>query len=78
VLWDQRGLGRGSLLIADGHLIALGDQGDLVMAEATPRDYVEQARWKALNGPCWNVPVLSGGKLYLRNEGTLLAVDLKG
>jgi len=32
VLWDQRGLGRGSLLIADGHLIALGDQGDLIMA----------------------------------------------
>ena len=76
--WDQRGLGRGSLLIADRHLIVLSEQGELILAEAKPDAYAEKARWKALQGPSWNVPVLSGGKLYLRDEKQLLAVELTG
>lgn len=78
VKWDQRGLGRGSLLIADRQLIVLGEQGDLVLAEASPQAFVEKARWKALQGICWTVPVLANGRLYLRNERALLAVDLTG
>jgi len=77
IKWDQRGLGRGSVLAADGRLILLGDQGDLVLAEAKPDAYVEQARWKALQGSCWTAPILANGLLYLRNENTLLAVDLR-
>jgi outer membrane protein assembly factor BamB len=74
--WDRTGLGRGSVLLADGLMIALGDRGQLVLAEATPTAYVEKARWQALDGVCWSVPVLANGRLYLRNESTLLAVDL--
>jgi outer membrane protein assembly factor BamB len=74
--WDKGGLGRGSLLIADGKLIALGEQGTLVLAEATPKAYVELARWQALEGTCWSVPVLANGALYLRNEKRMLAIDL--
>ena len=58
-------------------LIILGDQGDLVLAEASPAAYTEQARWKALpRGPCWTGPALADGRLYLRNETALVAVDL--
>lgn len=77
VKWEQPGLGRGSLLIADGKLIVLGERGDLVLAEATPSAYVETARWKALEGTCWSVPVLANGRLYLRNENTILAVEMR-
>jgi outer membrane protein assembly factor BamB len=76
VKWDKTGLGKGSLLIADGHLIALGENGTLVLAEVTPKGYVEKARWQALEGTCWSVPVLANGKLYVRNEKTLMALDL--
>jgi outer membrane protein assembly factor BamB len=76
VKWDQTGLGKGSLLIADGHLIVLGEDGMLVLAEATPKEYVEKARWQALEGRCWSAPVLANGKLYLRHEKQMLAVDL--
>jgi outer membrane protein assembly factor BamB len=77
VKWDQRGLGRGSLLIADGRLIAFGDNGILVMAEATPSGYTETARWSSpLKSPCWTSPALSDGRLFLRNEQALMAVDL--
>jgi outer membrane protein assembly factor BamB len=76
VKWDQPGLGKGSLLIADGHLIVLGEQGALVLAAATAKDYIEEARCEPLQGRCWSVPVLANGKLYLRNEKKLVALDL--
>jgi hypothetical protein len=76
VKWDKSDLGKGSLLIADGHLIVLGEHGTLVLAEATPAGYVEKARWQALDGICWSVPVLAHGKLYVRNEKRLRTLDL--
>lgn len=77
VKWDQRGLGRGSLLLADGHLLALGDKGDLVLAEATPTAYVQKGQVKALPaGPCWTGPVLANGRLYVRNETEIVAFDV--
>ena len=76
--WDQRGLGRGALMLADRHLILLSEQGDLALAEASPNAYSEKARWKALEGgPCWNVPVLSDGRLFARNERALVAFDVR-
>jgi outer membrane protein assembly factor BamB len=77
--WSKSGIGKGSLLIADGHLIVLSERGDLILAEATPTAYVEKARCKPFRkGPCCSVPVLAGGRLYLRNEKLLLALDLGG
>jgi len=65
------------VLVADRQLYILGEQGELVLAEATPTGYVERGRWKALEqGPCWNVPVLAHGRLYARNLNTLVAVDV--
>src|SRR5438132_1364474 len=77
VKWDKPGLGKGSLLVAGGQLIALGEHGTLVLAQATPKAYAEAARWQALDGICWSVPVLANGTLYLRNEKQVLAVDLR-
>ena len=76
ITWDHPELGKGSLLIADGHLIVLSEKGTLVLAQATPKEYVEEARCDPLDGTCWSVPVLANGKLYLRNEKKLLALDL--
>jgi hypothetical protein len=75
--WDKTGLGRGTLLIADGHLILLGEYGQLVLAEANPKAYVEKGRCQPLEGECVTAPALANGRLFLRNESTLLALDLK-
>ncbi|MGB9597126.1 MAG: PQQ-binding-like beta-propeller repeat protein [Candidatus Poribacteria bacterium] len=78
VKWTQRGLGMGSVMIADGKLIALGDNGILAIAEAVPDGYKELARAKVLDGLCWTVPILSNGKIYCRNhEGDLVCLDVK-
>jgi outer membrane protein assembly factor BamB len=80
VLWDKTGLGRGSLIIADGRLIILSDHGELALAKATPDKYVEVSRCLILDKEklSWSVPVLSGGRLFVRNENTLVALDLTG
>jgi outer membrane protein assembly factor BamB len=76
--WAERGLGCGALMVADGKLIALGDQGDLVVAEASPQQYRELSRAKVLKETCWTMPVLSGGCIYCRNDvGDLVCVDVR-
>lgn len=77
VAWKQRGLGCGSLMIADENLLALTEKGELILAVATPDGFQELAHSPFLTGRCWTVPLLLNGRIYGRNaSGTLLAVDL--
>jgi len=79
VKWSQDGLGTGSLMLADGKLIILGEKGRLVIAAASPEDYKEFSSAQILSGKCWTVPVLANGRIYARNaEGKLVCVDVKG
>ncbi|MCR9200718.1 MAG: PQQ-binding-like beta-propeller repeat protein [Planctomycetaceae bacterium] len=77
VMWKHRGLGCGSLMIADGHLLVLSEKGDLVVAAATADGFEERSRATILSGRCWTVPVLSGGHVFARNaSGNLVCVRL--
>lgn len=76
--WAERGFAKGSLILADGHLIILGEQGKLALAEATPSGYKEQSSFQVLQGKCWTSPTLAGGKLYLRNQKEMLCLDMTG
>jgi outer membrane protein assembly factor BamB len=78
VKWDRSGLGRGSLVITDGHLLVLGDHGQLVLARATPVKYTEVSRCQVFDKDTltWTVPVLSGGRLFVRHQNALVALDL--
>lgn len=77
VRWTQSGLGCGSLMIADGKLVILSDDGRLVIAEASPERYQPLCEAEILSGRCWTVPVLLGGHVYARNAaGDLVAVRL--
>lgn len=79
VAWQQRGLGCGSLMISDGKLVLLSEDGTLVAAEATPDGYRELARTPILPGRCWTVPLLLDGHVYARNAaGRLTCVQLPG
>lgn len=67
IKWKKAGLGCGSLIIADGHLLILSDRGDLVLADASPDGFNEIARSRFLDGRCWTAPVLLNGRVYGRN-----------
>jgi outer membrane protein assembly factor BamB len=79
VKWDHLGLGRGSVVIADGKLIALGEHGELVLAKASPAEYAEISRCQLLAETTltWTAPVVSGGMLFVRHENGLLALDVR-
>lgn len=75
--WEQRGLGCGSLFLTDGKMVALSDDGQLVVLAAQPTEYRELARTKILSGRCWTVPVLSNGRLFARNaRGDVVCVAM--
>ncbi|MGE4182296.1 MAG: PQQ-binding-like beta-propeller repeat protein [Limisphaerales bacterium] len=68
--------GRGSLIHADGRLIALGEGGLLGLFKPTPEACEELGRWQvpSLEYPCWAAPVLSDGRLFLRSENRLVCL----
>ncbi|MDP8242863.1 MAG: PQQ-like beta-propeller repeat protein [Candidatus Hinthialibacter antarcticus] len=76
--WKDGGLGKGSLMLADGKLVVLGGKGELVIAEASPEGLNPTGRKQILGGTCWSCPVLSNGMLYARNaRGDMVALDMK-
>lgn len=70
--------GRGSMILADGRLIALGEGGLLGLFRPNLEKIEELARWQvpSLRFPCWAAPVLSERKLFLRCEDRLVCLDL--
>ncbi len=78
VVWSQDALQPGGLAMADGKLLLLTEVGELVIAPATPDGFHELARGQVLEGKCWTVPVLSGGRVFGRSiQGQLACVDLR-
>lgn len=75
--WVQRGYGKGSLIAADGLLYILSDQGELILAEATPEAFREKGKVKLLEGKTWTAPVLAHGRLYLRDEDEMVVLDVR-
>ncbi len=77
VRWSFSGLGAGSLMVADKHLIVLSDSGELLVAPVSNSLFKATAKAKILEGKCWTVPVLSNGKIYCRNAaGDLACVNV--
>lgn len=79
VMWKDRSVGKGTLTFADGHLYLLGENNIAGLAEATPEGYKEKGRFEIADQgkPSWAHPVVCGGKLYLRNQGTLTCYNIK-
>jgi hypothetical protein len=81
-VWSQPGMGQGGCILVDGHVLVQGDQGQLVLAEATPKGYKESGRFAAFKAKCWSMPVVANGRIYTRSsnnpqEGNCEAVCLE-
>lgn len=77
--WTCREFGKGSLMAADGKLVALSEKGELIIAQAAPAAFQPISRAQVLKGKCWTMPVLSNGHIYCRNAvGDVVCVDVSG
>ncbi len=83
VAWRDKGIGKGSLVYADGLLCLRSEEGPGTVAiiEASPDGYKELSRFNPPNRSdknSWPHPVITGGRLYLRDQDVLLCYDVKG
>jgi outer membrane protein assembly factor BamB len=78
-MWNHRSVGKGALTYADGNLYLLGENNVVGLAAASPEGYKENGRFQIADQgwPSWAHPVVCGGKLYIRNQGTLTCYDVK-
>ena len=79
IAWRDRSVGKGSLVYADGHLYCFSERGIAGLVEATPTGYKEKGRFQLQTGklPTWTHPVVVGGRLYLRDQDTIYAFDVR-
>ena len=77
--WTDREFRKGSLMVADGKLVALSERGELIIAEPSPAGFKPISRAQILTGKCWTTPVLSNGHIYCRNAvGDVVCLDVSG
>jgi outer membrane protein assembly factor BamB len=79
VAWQNRSVGKGSLTFADDRLYLFSENGVVGLAEASPAGYREHGRFELKTGrlPTWSHPVVSGGKLFLRDQDSIYAYDVR-
>lgn len=68
--------GLGGVLKVAGHILLLTTRGELVLLKTDPSAYVEAGRLKAVSGRCWNVPAISGGRIYVRSTSEAAAYEV--
>lgn len=86
-VWSERNaLGKGAIAYADGRLYCLDEgNGTVVLIEAMPSGWKEHGRFKldpqskvrAQQGRVWTHPVISNGRLYLRDQELIYCFDVK-
>jgi outer membrane protein assembly factor BamB len=79
VMWRDRSVGKGSVAYADGNLYILSENNLVGLVEASPSGYREKGRFSVADQgwPSWAHPVVSGGRLYIRNQETLASYDVR-
>lgn len=83
MLWDRvRGAGTGSAAVtaADGHLYFRYQDGTMALIAANPKQYQLKSTFTIPNvrNPSWSHPVVTGGRLYLREQDALHVYSVKG
>ena len=76
IAFQDRSFPKTSFLYADGKLIMLDEDGNLVLATVSPTGLKVISKVSLLKHLAWTVPTLVGTKLYVRDRQTIAALDL--
>jgi hypothetical protein len=79
--WQDRSVGKGSVVFADERLYLFSEGGVVGLAEANAAGYHEHGRFsiqRTSSLPTWSHPIVANGRLYLRDQDTIYAYDIKG
>ncbi len=77
VQWNIDGFGAGTVTLAGDRLLLIRENGELVLAAASPKEFRPIASAQLLPAVVRSYPALADGKLYVRNERTLACFKVK-
>lgn len=77
VRWSQDRFRAGSVTLAGDRLFILRETGELLLAAASPEGFRPLARAQVLPATVRAYPALADGLIYLRNDNTLVCLDLR-
>jgi outer membrane protein assembly factor BamB len=75
-VWQSRDLKDCVIAVAGDHLIAMQENGQLVIASVSPRGIKTKWRKPLLSARCWVGPVVAHGLLLVRDSEKLIALHL--
>ena len=77
VRWSEDGFGAGTVTLAGETLVLLREKGELVLAKADPKGFQPLGRAQVLSSTTRAYPALADGRLFARDENTLVCIRLK-
>ena len=76
--WKGGRYRHGQVLLWGDKLIVQAESGDVVVVEASPKEFKEVTRLAALSDRTWNLPIVNRGRLYARNASEAVCYELPG
>ena len=80
VMWTSTSankFGLGPYIIINDLIYVMNDSGELFLAKATPRGFIQLARAKVLEGPdSWGPMAIASGRLILRDLNRMICLDI--
>jgi outer membrane protein assembly factor BamB len=79
IMWQARSAGKGSICVADGMIYVLGEGHKVALAEISPEGYNETGsfRIQSHGRPAWAHIVVTGGRMLIRDQESLVAYDIR-
>ena len=67
----------GSITLAGDKLLVIRESGEMILAPASPQAFKPIARAQILPGVVRPLPAVADGFVYVRNDNTLVCLDLR-
>jgi outer membrane protein assembly factor BamB len=77
VKWSLEQFRAGSITLVGDKLLIIREGGEMILAPASPQAFKPIARAQVLPGVVRPLPAIADGFIYVRNENTLVCLDLR-
>ena len=77
VRWNIDSFGAGTITLAGDKLLIVKESGELILAAATPAAFRRISAAKVLPPTIRAYPAIANGRIYVRNEKTLMCLNLR-